>query len=393
MIAHPPQAADWVWRLAALSHVDAATSCDLLRSLAQRQALAFDTGHDNEVAMNTAELRDAFDAAVIPGMRDRLAGLYGRFRAAETQAFGAHLPSSPDGAEEVYVARSCPLCSAAPPREAILRAHGFDLVECPGCELVYARQVMDDRALAARYHELKFDREAMMLRSSPIYLGLEAARAKYYLSRLQGTDAEVGSFLEVGCGTGTLLLEAGRLGWRSLGIEPELAAAQLARERGASVVTGRFPQDRPAGAGPFGAVAILDVLEHFADPLELLSSIDAHLAPDGRLIIQVPNWDSLLIQIEGAASSVVCPGHRSYFTPATLKALLQKLGYRDLVLETVQSELDRIKAYPASRVAEAVRALRPDLTGPLDLSTTGPLHELELGYKIFGIFVRDGPKA
>lgn len=345
--------------------------------------------------MSTADPRDAFDAAIIPGMRQRLAEVYSRFRAAERKAFAAHLPrqATPIREESTHVERRCPSCDRPPPSRNTLQAHGFDLVECAECALVYTRQVMNDRALAARYQEISFDRDAMILRSSPAYLELETARARYYLAQLGESGAKVGRLLEVGCGTGTLLVEAGRAGWQSLGVEPELAPAQLARERGAPVVSGYFPGDLPAGAGPFEAVAILDVLEHFAEPRQLLSDIDAHLAPGGRLVIQVPNWNSLLIRIEGAASSVVCPGHWNYFTPETLRELLRTLGYRDVLLQTVQSEVDRIKAYPRARITEALRSVRPDLTEVPDLSTSRPLHDLQLGYKLLGIFARDIPSS
>lgn len=73
---------------------------------------------------------------------------------------------------------------------------------------------------------------------------------------------------------------------------------------------------------------ILEVLEHVADPLGFLTKASAHLAPGGRLFVQVPNWDSLLFRLDGAKSSAVVPGRWRYFTPETLRDVLARAGSR-----------------------------------------------------------------
>ena len=55
------------------------------------------------------------------------------------------------------------------------------------------------------------------------------------------------------------------------------------------------------------------------------------------------------MRLEGDRSSVVAPGHWSYFTPRTLPALLARSGFRVLSIETVVSELDRILLHPPTR--------------------------------------------
>jgi SAM-dependent methyltransferase len=329
--------------------------------------------------------RDVFDAALLPGMRDRLAAAYTRFRASEAEAVRAMEPPDSGGTLAAYRLRDCPCCGTGSDGQApVLHAHGLDLLECPTCHLIYTRQVMDEAADAARYAASALDHEAMRLRDSGPYLELETARDRYYLDRLEEGGLPIGRLLEVGSGTGTLLLEAAQRGWQALGVEPGRLAAELARARGAQVVLGWFPEDLPAEHSTNQAVAVLDVLEHFADPLKFLAQLRAHLAPGGRLLVQVPNWDSLIVQLEGAASSVVSPGHWSYFTPETLSALLARAGFRARSLETVVSELDRIRAFPTARIAAELARLRPDAPPwPLDAAA---LHEHRLGYKLFGVF-------
>jgi SAM-dependent methyltransferase len=331
------------------------------------------------------DARASFDAALIPGMRDRLAGAYARFRAAQAEEMKALAPPEAGGTAGAYRQRDCPCCGASSAGiTPVLRAQGLDLVDCPSCGLTYSRAVLNEAADAARYARSTLDPEALRLRGSGPYLELETARDRYYLGRLVEDGLPQGRLLEIGCGTGTLLLEAARLGWQALGVEPGLAATEVARERGAQVVHGWFPSDMPDASGSFDAVAVLDVLEHFADPLRFLKDLRARLAPRGRLLVQVPNWDSLLVRLEGEHSQVVTPGHWSYFTPRTLPALLARSGFRALSVETVLSELDRIMAHSPARIADWLRTLRPGAS----VGTLGAeqLHDLYLGYKLVGIF-------
>jgi SAM-dependent methyltransferase len=335
----------------------------------------------------TEDRRAQFDAALIPGMRERLAEAYHQFRVREAEVIKATAPPEQGGISGSYHHRNCPCCGAASAdAPLVLRAHGIDLLECSDCGLTYTRQVMDEVADAARYANSELDREAMRLRCSGPYLELGALRDRYYLTKLMAGGFQPGRLLEVGCGTGTLILEAQSRGWQALGIEPGQAAARIARERGAPVVHGWFPADLPADAKEFDAAAILDVLEHFADPLAFLGELRSCLGSGGRLLIQVPNWDSPLVRLQGAGSSVVAPGHWSYFTPATLPRLLARAGFRPLCVETVVSELDRIAAFPAAEVRSCIARLRPGLVLPQGPLTAARLHTQGLGYKLVGIF-------
>jgi SAM-dependent methyltransferase len=330
----------------------------------------------------TVDPRLTFDAASLPGMRERLASEYARFRAAEARQIEVTAPPEAGGVAGAYRSRDCPCCGmSSDDLVPVLRAHGLDLVNCPGCRLTYAKRVMNDDAEAARYARSDLDEAALRLHGSAPYLELESARARYYLAR---TGGRPGHLLEIGCGTGTLLLAAAAAGWTAMGIEPGVAAAGAARARGARVVTGWFPGDLPAAPTEFDAICLLDVLEHFADPLRFLRQVRARLAEGGRLLIQVPNWDSLLVRLEGASSSTVCPGHWSYFTPATLAALLARARFRAIGVETVVSERDRIAAFPPARIEGCVVG-----NGSWPLSAC-ELMDRGMGYKILAVFIAEG---
>jgi 2-polyprenyl-3-methyl-5-hydroxy-6-metoxy-1,4-benzoquinol methylase len=322
------------------------------------------------------DLRDTFDAGLIPGMRNRLAEGYARFRAVEARGIPATAPPWAGGTTGAYQERDCPACGTPPPDRAELSAHGIDVVTCPACRLTYARQVLDQAADAARYEASAIDEAMINLRCSAPYLELESARSAYYVSRLSEGLAERGSLLEIGCGTGTFMVAARQAGWNVLGIEPGRAAAAIARGKGLDILDGYFPEVL-GSQRTFDVIAMLDVLEHFADPLSFLAKASDHLEPGGHLFIQVPNWDSLLVRLDGAKSTVVCPGHWSYFTPVTLRDVLARAGFAALRIETVVSELDRINAHSPERRRAVLAELRAEAADwPVDALRAAQLHDL-----------------
>lgn len=96
--------------------------------------------------------------------------------------------------------------------------------------------------------------------------------------------------LDLGSADGVLFERLGDCGPGSLGIDPVLPATRRSRQ-GFALVRGYFPQDVPADAGPFDAIVMLAVLEHFPPDqyAPLADGCARLLRPGGRLIITVPS--------------------------------------------------------------------------------------------------------
>lgn len=94
--------------------------------------------------------------------------------------------------------------------------------------------------------------------------------------------------LEVGCGTGGNLRMLADFG-NVTGMEPDGAAAQMARDRNvASVLFGKLPNDFPRFSRQFDLIALFDVIEHVEEDGESLQALSAILKPGGRIILTVP---------------------------------------------------------------------------------------------------------
>ncbi len=91
-----------------------------------------------------------------------------------------------------------------------------------------------------------------------------------------------GNVLDVGCGAGDFLSTL-PAELTKYGVEPSVAAAAAARERGVSIPAPTLAQLPPQFG--FDVITMIDVIEHVAEPQGLLDQALFHLAPGGSLII------------------------------------------------------------------------------------------------------------
>lgn len=233
----------------------------------------------------------------------------------------------------------------------------FSVVRCRGCGFLYQRPRVADAFLAACYPDhyprhqepsprIPFKgspaRQRAVRRALASRLGYEglADRRAGLLTRLRGRlllrrlrwDCPPwrgqGRYLDVGCGSGAALGVARALGWRTAGIEVDAAAADKARRFAdelhvGDVLTAPFPPSC------FDVVTAFHVLEHVPDPVGMLRRMLGWLAPDGLLIVEVPNAGGLGARLFGRAwSGLELPRHLSHFTPHSLARAAEQAGGR-----------------------------------------------------------------
>lgn len=118
------------------------------------------------------------------------------------------------------------------------------------------------------------------------------------VSRVRGHDFLRGRrMLDVGCDTGDFLVAAKKgVGIEPYGVDVSTRAAEIAAGRGLTVSASDLV-DAPADFDDFALVTVIDVLEHVAQPRELLESAAERLAPDGLVYIETPNWRSAIYQV------------------------------------------------------------------------------------------------
>lgn len=236
------------------------------------------------------------------------------------------------GLSRRLVPRPCPVCGATDITPLLTRDRYFLPIrvgQCRDCGAVYASRALDEAGAAAYYGRLY---PALMASHDPDAFDQQrAAIAALRAERVAAICGAPGRVLEIGCGAGWFLAAIQRAGGVSLtGIEPGPAAAAAARERlgtDARILHAPLEQiDPPVGgaAGGYDLIAAFHVLEHIADPGTALKRCADWLAPDGWLVLEVPDitgdWAVL-----GLMNFHI--GHASYFSPASLTRLLARHGF------------------------------------------------------------------
>lgn len=219
-----------------------------------------------------------------------------------------------------------------------------DILRCPVCGHGQLAHFPGEAELGEAYGEAASDE----------YVQEEAgqrATARQVLDVL-GRHRSPGALLDLGCWVGFLLAEARGRGWSPVvGIEPSTFASTYARDRLGLDVRTEDLMTAELAAGAFAAVVLGDVLEHLPDPAAALDRVAALLAPDGVVVLMLPDSGSRLARAMGARWWSVIPTHVQYFTRGSIRRLLESHGYQLLHVGTapkaftVHYYLTRISGY------------------------------------------------
>jgi SAM-dependent methyltransferase len=142
-----------------------------------------------------------------------------------------------------------------------------------------------------------------------------------------------GRLVDLGGGSGGV---TAMLGWphdRVLVVEGNLDLLRLARHRHALAVAQSDLGRVPLATGSASAVCLLDVIEHLTEPGPTIREARRLLAPDGRLIVNVPGHPRLWSAADDAL------GHVRRYTRASLRTQLESEGFEVLFLSHVFSWL------------------------------------------------------
>jgi SAM-dependent methyltransferase len=220
----------------------------------------------------------------------------------------------------------CPLCGAAisAPIPAKHLPHFF---RCASCGGYYPREketpVYPETYFAEG--EKPSGLSAVIGKALRIFLWLRAGR-------IRSLVPAGGAILDYGCGNGKLIAYLKSRGIAADGFDPSPSAVALAQKNGLSVY-GAIPEKR------YDLIMFWHSLEHTDTPLADLQAVKKYLAPNGRLLIAVPNGDSLEAHL--FHKTWFCydwPFHRVHYTPRSIRATLAAAGFRARSIDMVNLE-------------------------------------------------------
>lgn len=265
----------------------------------------------------------------------------------------------------------CVTCNLCKTRNArwVCNLNGFRMVRCRSCGLHYLNPQPDDGELRRHYsHYYKpeeFEGQSCYREGSDGLFADILARCKEYKPQ--------GRVLDVGCGYGFFLKLMREHGYVVQGVELSPSACNYAHNRwGLNVFQGVLEEAGFPGAC-FDIVVMNNVLEHLADPLNTLLTVNRLLSPAGLLIVTVPNLDFGLpflylqrlmgfseietdghrgerFRLAGASQLALfdAPNHLYFFSALTLRRTLEQAGFKLLSISPaapIENPRNRLRSW------------------------------------------------
>jgi 2-polyprenyl-3-methyl-5-hydroxy-6-metoxy-1,4-benzoquinol methylase len=144
--------------------------------------------------------------------------------------------------------------------------------------------------------------------------------------------------LDFGCGYGDFLSVCASFGFDATGVDRSTARRENA-------VVEILPEISELRGRNFHALTLFEVLEHLDNPRGVMEELAPLVAPGGVLVLETPNCDGVTrIETRQEYLKIAPMEHINGFTPATLQAFAERLGFKRIKPPTawVTADLGRV---------------------------------------------------
>lgn len=173
----------------------------------------------------------------------------------------------------------------------------FNLVQCKKCGLIYLNPRPSPDEIGKYYPE---NYSPFKDTANFIIRGIKNLMLKYGIFKFKKLIPQEASILEIGCGAGRFLAFLRDVGgWGVKGIEMDPRASEVAKSKyGLDIITGSILDiDFPGNS--FDLVIMKYVFEHLHSPNMAIKKVAKLLKNNAKVIIWVPNIDSLEFRLFG----------------------------------------------------------------------------------------------
>ncbi|MHC4400332.1 MAG: class I SAM-dependent methyltransferase [Planctomycetota bacterium] len=231
--------------------------------------------------------------------------------------------------EAAYTNVYCPVCRHEL-HEHYHTMGQYELVQCAHCGFVFTKDIPSDRFFNEVYAPSYQPAEDNYRPRFPFHRRLKYlvfAKIVKLLCRRSPTIR----LLDVGCNQGDLLRVVHHdRRFDAVGIDLAEAPLEYARSLGLDVHLSDLESMRFA-EGTFDMIVAHHVLEHVQNPERLVVEIHRVLKPGGYFFAVVPCISHIKARLAGRKWHYLSPpAHLWYFSPATLSAFVERLGFEAL---------------------------------------------------------------
>ena len=234
--------------------------------------------------------------------------------------------------EEYKAHKACLVCGNTNLNPIALFEKDY-LVKCGNCGFVFCLRIPTMGELNETYS--KYGRNDYL---SPITI----MRYNELLDKMEPLRKN-NRLIDVGCGIGYFLDVAKQRGWEVYGTEYTDNAIEICTKKGIKMQQGAL-DSKNYEPGYFDVVTSFEVMEHINNPNIEVEHFNKILRPGGLLYITTPNFNGFSRHIAKADWNIVnYPEHLSYYTPKTIKWLMNLHGFKTKKILTTGVSITRIK--------------------------------------------------
>lgn len=155
---------------------------------------------------------------------------------------------------------------------------------------------------------------------------------KNVLQELKAMAIDAEKLLDIGCGTGELLMYAEKVFGECYGIEPSEVECSIAMKKGCNVINGLF--DESFHGEGYSAFISTQVFEHLEDPVKTMMTAHRILKVGGVGFIDVPNGQK--IYDNSNYYDVFCE-HLNYYSTSSLVRMAHLAGFEIISIGEIQN--------------------------------------------------------
>jgi len=199
------------------------------------------------------------------------------------------------------------------------------IVKCKNCRLIYVNPRITPEKIIEGYSE----------GSDEKFISQAKGREKTFNRALKVVEkyVRIGKLLDIGTAGGSFLAAAKKRGWQVNGIEPNKWLCDWGKKNyGIEIKQGTLEKNN-FEAGSFDLVTLWDVLEHVPDPTDTLTRVNKLLKMNGSLVVNYPDIDSSVAKLMKRKWVFILTVHLFYFTPTTIRKLLEKCGFEVIIIK------------------------------------------------------------
>ena len=199
-------------------------------------------------------------------------------------------------------------------------------MKCCNCSLVFINPVPSTKELTNLYPEWFYAYQPYEKRLNNAIKKMIRRILLFKESTSDPKFDKPGRILDIGCGNGSFLNEM--KGWEKFGVEINAQAAKIGNDTGEMNIFAGDLIDAKYPSNFFDYIRSNHSFEHISNPNETLREIHRILKPDGKLLIGVPNINSLYARFfKKYWWFLGAPVHVFNYSDKTLKQMLKKHGF------------------------------------------------------------------